>query len=127
MIQHDNMPSAYIYYSDIFISQCNCVPQCCCFILFVFHRFFELFEKHGGYKSGKLKLKKPKQLQVSETGFSLFFIFPHSLSSVPLFLFCSRLSLFRKDQVMFAHIEPHTYYGSQIIIVLLSKYLYLTV
>ncbi|XP_069384421.1 inositol hexakisphosphate and diphosphoinositol-pentakisphosphate kinase 2 isoform X6 [Paralichthys olivaceus] len=25
--------------------------------------FFELFEKHGGYKSGKLKLKKPKQLQ----------------------------------------------------------------
>lgn len=27
-------------------------------------RFFELFEKYGGYKSGKLKLKKPKQLQV---------------------------------------------------------------
>ncbi|KAI3371062.1 hypothetical protein L3Q82_023697, partial [Scortum barcoo] len=26
-------------------------------------RFFELFEKYGGYKSGKLKLKKPKQLQ----------------------------------------------------------------
>ncbi|XP_061780935.1 inositol hexakisphosphate and diphosphoinositol-pentakisphosphate kinase 1-like isoform X2 [Nerophis lumbriciformis] len=25
--------------------------------------FFELFEKFGGYKSGKLKLKKPKQLQ----------------------------------------------------------------
>ncbi|XP_062245480.1 inositol hexakisphosphate and diphosphoinositol-pentakisphosphate kinase 2 isoform X4 [Platichthys flesus] len=25
--------------------------------------FFDLFEKHGGYKSGKLKLKKPKQLQ----------------------------------------------------------------
>ncbi|XP_077451783.1 inositol hexakisphosphate and diphosphoinositol-pentakisphosphate kinase 2 isoform X7 [Stigmatopora argus] len=25
--------------------------------------FFELFEKCGGYKSGKLKLKKPKQLQ----------------------------------------------------------------
>ncbi|XP_058623220.1 inositol hexakisphosphate and diphosphoinositol-pentakisphosphate kinase 1 isoform X3 [Onychostoma macrolepis] len=25
--------------------------------------FFELFEKYGGYKSGKLKLKKPKQLQ----------------------------------------------------------------
>ncbi|XP_016888440.1 inositol hexakisphosphate and diphosphoinositol-pentakisphosphate kinase 1 isoform X3 [Cynoglossus semilaevis] len=25
--------------------------------------FFELFERHGGYKSGKLKLKKPKQLQ----------------------------------------------------------------
>ncbi|XP_058500468.1 inositol hexakisphosphate and diphosphoinositol-pentakisphosphate kinase 1 isoform X4 [Solea solea] len=25
--------------------------------------FFELFEKHGGNKSGKLKLKKPKQLQ----------------------------------------------------------------
>ncbi|XP_068598193.1 inositol hexakisphosphate and diphosphoinositol-pentakisphosphate kinase 2 [Brachionichthys hirsutus] len=25
--------------------------------------FFELFEKYGGYKRGKLKLKKPKQLQ----------------------------------------------------------------
>ncbi|KAK2867221.1 hypothetical protein Q8A67_025338 [Cirrhinus molitorella] len=25
--------------------------------------FFELFEKYGGYKNGKLKLKKPKQLQ----------------------------------------------------------------
>ncbi|XP_029524477.1 inositol hexakisphosphate and diphosphoinositol-pentakisphosphate kinase 1 isoform X13 [Oncorhynchus nerka] len=25
--------------------------------------FFELFDKYGGYKSGKLKLKKPKQLQ----------------------------------------------------------------
>uniref|UniRef100_A0A3P8VKB8 Inositol hexakisphosphate and diphosphoinositol-pentakisphosphate kinase n=1 Tax=Cynoglossus semilaevis TaxID=244447 RepID=A0A3P8VKB8_CYNSE len=25
--------------------------------------FFDLFEKYGGYKSGKLKLKKPKQLQ----------------------------------------------------------------
>ncbi|XP_045063810.1 inositol hexakisphosphate and diphosphoinositol-pentakisphosphate kinase 2 isoform X2 [Coregonus clupeaformis] len=25
--------------------------------------FFSLFEKYGGYKSGKLKLKKPKQLQ----------------------------------------------------------------
>uniref|UniRef100_A0AAV2L3P0 Inositol hexakisphosphate and diphosphoinositol-pentakisphosphate kinase n=1 Tax=Knipowitschia caucasica TaxID=637954 RepID=A0AAV2L3P0_KNICA len=25
--------------------------------------FFELFEKYGGFKSGKLKLKKPKQLQ----------------------------------------------------------------
>uniref|UniRef100_A0A8C1G8A4 Inositol hexakisphosphate and diphosphoinositol-pentakisphosphate kinase n=1 Tax=Cyprinus carpio TaxID=7962 RepID=A0A8C1G8A4_CYPCA len=25
--------------------------------------FFELFEKYGGYKMGKLKLKKPKQLQ----------------------------------------------------------------
>lgn len=28
------------------------------------HSFFDLFEKYGGYKSGKLKLKKPKQLQV---------------------------------------------------------------
>ncbi|XP_053371655.1 inositol hexakisphosphate and diphosphoinositol-pentakisphosphate kinase 2 isoform X2 [Clarias gariepinus] len=26
-------------------------------------RFFDLFEKYDGYKSGKLKLKKPKQLQ----------------------------------------------------------------
>nr|XP_043886148.1 inositol hexakisphosphate and diphosphoinositol-pentakisphosphate kinase 2 isoform X8 [Solea senegalensis] len=25
--------------------------------------FFELFEKYGGYKTGKIKLKKPKQLQ----------------------------------------------------------------
>lgn len=27
-------------------------------------RFFELFEKYDGYKTGKLKLKKPEQLQV---------------------------------------------------------------
>uniref|UniRef100_A0A3P9I4B5 Inositol hexakisphosphate and diphosphoinositol-pentakisphosphate kinase n=1 Tax=Oryzias latipes TaxID=8090 RepID=A0A3P9I4B5_ORYLA len=27
------------------------------------HHFFELFDKYGGYKTGKLKLKKPKQLQ----------------------------------------------------------------
>lgn len=40
--------------------------------LALFHRFFELFEKHGGYKSGKLKLKKPKQLQVRHL-FSLTF------------------------------------------------------
>ncbi|XP_076983769.1 inositol hexakisphosphate and diphosphoinositol-pentakisphosphate kinase 1 isoform X3 [Tamandua tetradactyla] len=26
-------------------------------------RFFTLFEKHGGYKTGKLKLKRPEQLQ----------------------------------------------------------------
>ncbi|TRY56159.1 hypothetical protein DNTS_015275, partial [Danionella cerebrum] len=26
--------------------------------------FFDLFEKYGGYKTGKLKLKKPKQLQL---------------------------------------------------------------
>jgi len=26
-------------------------------------RFFELFEKYNGYKSGQLKLKRPKQLQ----------------------------------------------------------------
>lgn len=36
-----------------------------CFTLFVLDRFFELFDKYGGYKSGKLKLKKPKQLQVT--------------------------------------------------------------
>uniref|UniRef100_F7CCT0 Inositol hexakisphosphate and diphosphoinositol-pentakisphosphate kinase n=1 Tax=Macaca mulatta TaxID=9544 RepID=F7CCT0_MACMU len=29
-------------------------------------KFFDLFEKCDGYKSGKLKLKKPKQLQASE-------------------------------------------------------------
>lgn len=29
------------------------------------NRFFDLFEKYGGYKTGKLKLKKPKQLQVT--------------------------------------------------------------
>lgn len=27
-----------------------------------FFRFFSLFEKHGGYKTGKLKLKRPEQL-----------------------------------------------------------------
>lgn len=27
-------------------------------------RFFSLFEKHSGYKTGKLKLKRPEQLQV---------------------------------------------------------------
>lgn len=27
------------------------------------HKFFQLFEKHGGYKDGHIKLKKPKQLQ----------------------------------------------------------------
>ena len=35
----------------------NNIPTLC------FARFFELFEKYGGYKSGHLKLKKPKQLQ----------------------------------------------------------------
>ena len=29
----------------------------------MFDRFFELFDKYGGYKTGHLKLKKPKQLQ----------------------------------------------------------------
>lgn len=29
----------------------------------ILSRFFELFERHGGYKTGQLKLKKPKQLQ----------------------------------------------------------------
>ena len=33
-------------------------------VYLVFCRFFDLFEKCEGYKSGKLKLKKPKQLQV---------------------------------------------------------------
>lgn len=45
------------------------MSQCC--IRCVFFRFFELFEKYGGYKSGKLKLKKPKQLQVSPSISSL--------------------------------------------------------
>ena len=31
--------------------------------LSLFYRFFQLFEKYGGYKAGHLKLKKPKQLQ----------------------------------------------------------------
>jgi len=30
--------------------------------LFMF-RFFDLFEKYGGYEFGHLKLKRPKQLQ----------------------------------------------------------------
>lgn len=37
---------------------------------FVSFRFFDLFEKCEGYKSGKLKLKKPKQLQVNTFWFS---------------------------------------------------------
>uniref|UniRef100_A0A8C7X9V2 Inositol hexakisphosphate and diphosphoinositol-pentakisphosphate kinase n=1 Tax=Oryzias sinensis TaxID=183150 RepID=A0A8C7X9V2_9TELE len=36
-------------------------------------RFFELFDKYGGYKTGKLKLKKPKQLQVSKQKAILLF------------------------------------------------------
>lgn len=36
----------------------------------VVRRFFELFDKYGGYKSGKLKLKKPKQLQVRSSSLS---------------------------------------------------------
>ena len=31
--------------------------------LILVHRFFELFEKYGGFKNGHLKLKQPKQLQ----------------------------------------------------------------
>lgn len=38
------------------------------------HRFFDLFEKYGGYKSGKLKLKKPKQLQVKEVSLNITFL-----------------------------------------------------
>lgn len=38
---------------------------------FFFIRFFDLFEKCDGYKSGKLKLKKPKQLQASTFDFLL--------------------------------------------------------
>lgn len=32
-------------------------------IFFFLTRFLDLFEKYGGYKTGHLKLKKPKQLQ----------------------------------------------------------------
>lgn len=63
----------------------NCVSECRRVILFVLHRFFELFEKYGGYKSGKLKLKKPKQLQVRESDGS--FSFSHS-ACLFLFSFC---------------------------------------
>uniref|UniRef100_A0A674AHN5 Inositol hexakisphosphate and diphosphoinositol-pentakisphosphate kinase n=1 Tax=Salmo trutta TaxID=8032 RepID=A0A674AHN5_SALTR len=35
-------------------------------------RFFDLFEKCGGYKNKKLKLKKPKQLQVNKNLFVSF-------------------------------------------------------
>ena len=31
-------------------------------------KFFELFEELGGYKTGQLKIKKPKQLQVCVVG-----------------------------------------------------------
>lgn len=40
-----------------------------------FNRFFELFKKYGGYKTGKLKLKKPKQLQVSKCPLDYFSFF----------------------------------------------------
>lgn len=43
-------------------------------IFLLSHRFFDLFEKYGGYKSGKLKLKKPKQLQVKEVSFNITFL-----------------------------------------------------
>lgn len=33
------------------------------FHVFLFNRFFELFKKYDGYRTGHLKLKKPKQLQ----------------------------------------------------------------
>ncbi|KAF6721519.1 Inositol hexakisphosphate and diphosphoinositol-pentakisphosphate kinase 1 [Oryzias melastigma] len=36
------------------------------------HLFFELFDKYGGYKTGKLKLKKPKQLQAKAKIIVLF-------------------------------------------------------
>ena len=36
--------------TDSWYVRCNC-------------RFFELFEKYGGFKNGQLKLKRPKQLQ----------------------------------------------------------------
>lgn len=32
-------------------------------IVFILHRFFEIFEKYDGYKYGHVKLKRPKQLQ----------------------------------------------------------------
>ena len=31
--------------------------------LIILARFFDLFEKYGGFKKGQLKLKKPEQLQ----------------------------------------------------------------
>ena len=39
------------------------------FLKYVIHchfhfRFFELFDKYGGFRTGHLKLKRPKQLQV---------------------------------------------------------------
>lgn len=43
-------------------------------IFLLSHRFFDLFEKYGGYKSGKLKLKKPKQLQVKEVSLNITFL-----------------------------------------------------
>lgn len=50
-----------------------------------FFRFFDLFEKYGGYKTGKLKLKKPKQLQVTVMGICFA---TYSLRTVR-FTFCS--------------------------------------
>lgn len=57
----------------------RCCRRSSSVILLFFHRFFELFEKYGGYKSGKLKLKKPKQLQVCD-----IFFFPTVLLFLPV-------------------------------------------
>lgn len=54
-----------------------------------FFRFFDLFEKYGGYKTGKIKLKKPKQLQVTVTSVC----FPTCSPSVIRFTFCSSSEL----------------------------------
>lgn len=52
--------------------------------LVISFRFFDLFEKFEGYKTGKLKLKKPKQLQVNT--FKPVFEFPCSIVSDWIYL-----------------------------------------
>uniref|UniRef100_A0A4W5MUZ9 Inositol hexakisphosphate and diphosphoinositol-pentakisphosphate kinase n=1 Tax=Hucho hucho TaxID=62062 RepID=A0A4W5MUZ9_9TELE len=67
--------------------------------------FFELFDKYGGYKTGKLKLKKPKQLpheKSHNTWFSLF--------SIPVFSRYGHFSgINRKVQITYLpHGQPKT-------------------
>lgn len=58
--------SPVLLWSEMVQAACIWVIVCVSF------RFFDLFEKYEGYKSGKLKLKKPKQLQVKTFSLSIF-------------------------------------------------------
>lgn len=80
----------------------NCVLLFFFFALFIFNRFFELFEKFGGYKTGKLKLKKPKQLQVSEVANNPLRLFPHASSDLFALWAAYDGILFKNNEVLLA-------------------------